>query len=85
MTPPKKAMAPTLAALGGLLAGFTLGIVFHGSTDPWVVHGIAFAGTIGQLWVSAIRMAALPLVVVLTLGGVEESLERLAYHERREL
>jgi proton glutamate symport protein len=70
MTPPKKAMAPTLAALGGLVAGFSVGIVFHGSTDPWVVRGIAFVGTIGQLWVSAIRMAALPLVVVLTLAAV---------------
>ena len=31
-----RTMVPTLAALGGLAAGFGLGIILHGSTDPWV-------------------------------------------------
>ena len=66
---PRK-MAPTLWALGGLIAGFALGIVFHGSTDPWVVRSMTAIATVGQLWVSAIRMAALPLVVILTLAAV---------------
>jgi proton glutamate symport protein len=70
MTPPKKAMAPTLAALGGLVAGFALGIVFHGSTDPWVIRAMGAIAAIGQVWVAAIRMAALPLVVTLTLAAV---------------
>ena len=65
-----KKMAPTLAALGGLIAGFAVGIFFHGSTDPWVVRAMAAISTIGQLWVSALQMVALPLVVVLTLAAV---------------
>ena len=70
MKPPPKGMAPTLAALAGLVAGFTVGIVFHGSTDPWVGRIMAVIAAAGQLWVAALRMAALPLVVVLTLAAV---------------
>jgi proton glutamate symport protein len=70
MKAPPKSMTPTLAALGGLVAGFTVGIVFHGSTDPWVGRIMAVIAAAGQLWVAALRMAALPLVVVLTLAAV---------------
>ena len=65
-----RTMVPTLAALGGLAAGFGLGIVLHGSTDPWVERVMAVVAAMGQLWVAALRMAALPLVIVLTLAAI---------------
>lgn len=70
MKAPPKSMTPTLAALGGAVAGFTLGVVLHGSTDPWVGRVMAVFAAAGQLWVAALRMAALPLVIVLTLAAV---------------
>ena len=70
MKAPPRSMTPTLAALGGAVAGFSLGIVLHGSTDPWVGRGMAVVAAAGQLWVAALRMAALPLVIVLTLAAV---------------
>jgi Na+/H+-dicarboxylate symporter len=70
MKAPPRTMVPTLAALGGLAAGFGLGIVLHGSTDPGVEPVMAVVAAMGQLWVAALRMAALPLVIVLTLAAV---------------
>jgi Na+/H+-dicarboxylate symporter len=68
--PAPKSLRPTLAALAGLTAGFLLGIALHGSTDPWVGRAMSAVAAIGQVWVSALRMAALPLVVTLTLAAV---------------
>jgi proton glutamate symport protein len=70
MKTPPKGVRPTLAALVGLGAGFLLGIALHGSTDPWVGRAMSAVAAIGQVWVSALRMAALPLVVTLTLAAV---------------
>src|SRR4030095_12971155 len=70
MKAPARTMAPTLAALGGLAAGFGLGIVLHGSTDPGVERVMAVVAAMGQLWVAGLRMVALPLVIVLTLAAV---------------
>jgi len=65
-----RTMVPTLAALGGLAAGFGLGIILHGSTDPWVERLMTAVAAMGELWVAALRMAALPLVIILTLAAV---------------
>ena len=65
-----RTMVPTLAALGGLAAGFGLGLVLHGSTDPAVERVMSVVAVLGQLWVAALRMVALPLVIVLTLAAV---------------
>jgi len=52
-----RTMVPTLAALGGLAAGFGLGIILHGSTDPWVERLMTAVAAMGELWVAALRMA----------------------------
>ena len=70
MKAPARTMVPTLAALGGLAAGFGLGIVLHGSTGPGVERVMAVVAAMGQLWVAGLRMVALPLVIVLTLAAV---------------
>ncbi len=70
MKAPARTMVPTLAALGGLAAGFGLGIVLHGSTNPGVERVMAVVAAMGQLWVAGLRMVALPLVIVLTLAAV---------------
>jgi len=67
---PAKSLSPTIAALAALVAGFAFGIALHGSTDPRVVRLVELVAAIGQLWVAALRMAALPLVIALTLAAI---------------
>ena len=60
----------TIASLGALVAGLAVGTVVHNSGDPTLRRVVDALGTIGELWVQALRMTVIPLVVVLTLVAI---------------
>ncbi len=65
-----KPLSPTVAALGALVGGFAFGIALHGSESPWVGRLVEAVAVVGQIWVASLRMAALPLVIALTLSAI---------------
>ncbi len=65
-----RGMTRTVGALVALVAGLALGILIHGSNDPWVLTLEEAVAVIGQLWIAAIRVTVLPLVISLTLVAI---------------
>jgi Na+/H+-dicarboxylate symporter len=65
-----RGMSRTAGALVGLAAGIAVGILIHGSNDPWVLTLEQAVAVIGQLWVAVIRATVLPLVISLTLVAI---------------
>ncbi len=65
-----RGMTRTVGALLALVAGLALGVLIHGSIDPWVLTLEEAVAVIGQLWVAAIRVTVLPLVISLTLVAI---------------
>lgn len=59
----------TTWSLGALAGGLTLGIVAHGSSSPLIAALGSTANVVGDLWISALQMIALPLALALTLAA----------------
>jgi Na+/H+-dicarboxylate symporter len=71
----------TTWSLLALVAGLSIGVARHGSpAAPFAVTS-AIANVVGELWISALQMVALPLALVLTLaataGATRDSAEAL--------
>jgi Na+/H+-dicarboxylate symporter len=68
----------SLVALG---AGLAVGVAGHGSTAAPFAVVAAVANVVGDLWISALQLVALPLALVLTLaataGATRDSAEAL--------
>lgn len=56
----------SLLAFGG---GLALGIAGHGSSSPFLAVLGTTANAVGELWISALQMVALPLALALTLAA----------------
>ena len=59
----------------GLIAGLILGSAIGSSASPVALRVVGFLEPIGQLWVNAIRMTALPLVISMLFVGVASAQE----------
>jgi len=59
----------TTWSLLAFVGGLTLGIAGHGSSSPSLALLGTTANAIGELWISALQMIALPLALALTLAA----------------
>jgi len=59
----------TTWSLVALAGGLTLGIVAHESSSPLIAALGSTANVVGDLWISALQMIALPLALALTLAA----------------
>ena len=70
MKAPDGGFSRTAAALGALIAGFSLGIALRTFQAPWAAAAVEAVGAIGHIWVAAIRLTVIPLVITLTLAAI---------------
>lgn len=56
--------------LGGLVAGFGLGLLLRWRGEPSVIAVVQQITLIGQLWLNALRMTLVPLIFCLMANGV---------------
>ena len=56
--------------LGGLLAGFMLGLFLRWQADPALIGAVRGVTLLGQLWLNALRMTLVPLIFCLMANGV---------------
>jgi Na+/H+-dicarboxylate symporter len=64
-----KFLSFTTWSLVAIAAGLAFGVAAHGSSAPLLAPVATLSSAVGDLWVSALQMVALPLALVLTLAA----------------